>query len=186
MTNIDTDDPFVDIEHDEPRTNGTGGYAGEEPPPQGEPEPPLAPLPLIDISRWTDQRVPEREWAVLNRIPLRQVTLHSGHGGAGKSLIEMQRSVAHVLGRDWLGTLPEPGPALFIDAEDDESEMHIRLTDILKHCGMIDEHCAVQYAEVKRKGLHLMSFAGRDAVLIAPNRHGIVQPTRLYGQILGA
>jgi hypothetical protein len=37
--------------------------------------------------------VPQREWAVLDRIPLRQVTLHSGHGAAGKSLIELQRGV---------------------------------------------------------------------------------------------
>ena len=30
-------------------------------------------------------------------------------------------------GRDWLGTMPEPGPSLFIDAEDDEGVIHRRL-----------------------------------------------------------
>jgi RecA-family ATPase len=137
----------------------------------------LSPLPIIDMSKWDDEPVPRREWAVLDRIPLRQVTLHSGHGAAGKSLIELQRSVAHALGRDWIGTLPERGPALFIDAEDDENEIHIRLADILKHY-------RATYVDAIEGGLHLMTLAGKDAVLAAPTRSGKFEPTELYRQIL--
>ena len=39
----------------------------------------------------------------------------------------MMKDVAHVTGKDWLGSLPEPGPALYLGAEDDEKEIHIRL-----------------------------------------------------------
>src|SRR5262249_52530562 len=112
-----------------------------------------------------------------DRIPLRQTTIHSGQGAAGKSIVELHRSVAHVLGRDWLGTMPEIGPALFIDAEDDERELHIRLAAIREHYG-------VTFADLIKYGLHLMSFAGQDAVLAAPNRTGRIEPTALYKQLL--
>jgi RecA-family ATPase len=154
---------------DEPRSQANGGGDGGEHPE----EPALPPLPLIDMSKWDGEPVPRREWAVLDRIPLRQTTLHSGEGAVGKSLIELHRSVAHVLGRDWLGTMPEKGPAAFIDAEDDDQEIHIRLDPILKHYG-------VTYADVVANGLHLMSFAGKDAVLGAPTRSGKIEPTGLY------
>lgn len=64
------------------------------------------PLPFIDMSKWDNETVPQQQWAVLNRIPLRQCVLFSGEGAAGKSTVELHRSAAHVLGRDWLGTLP--------------------------------------------------------------------------------
>ncbi len=56
-----------------------------------------------------------------------------GGGGTGKSIIELMKNVAHVAGKDWLGSLPEPGPAFYIGAEDDENEIHIRLSSIATH-----------------------------------------------------
>jgi RecA-family ATPase len=157
-------------------------------------EQPLAPLPLIDLMSWVGKPIPERDWVVKDRIPRRQVTLHSGLGAVGKSLIELQRSIAHVFGLDWLGMLPEPGPALFIDAEDDDNEMHIRAANILRHYRNAyadrfkptrDEGADLDrmIAAAVRKELCLMSFYGRDAVLIAPDRRGIVEPTKLYHQL---
>jgi RecA-family ATPase len=60
-------------------------------------------------------------------VPLNQAGLFSGEGGAGKSIIELMKDIAHVGGKDWLGSLPEPGPAFYIGAEDDQDELHIRL-----------------------------------------------------------
>src|SRR4029453_10133392 len=40
------------------------------------------PPPWIDMSRWDDEPVPEQEWAVCDRIPLRQCALFSGEGSA--------------------------------------------------------------------------------------------------------
>src|SRR5262245_34923343 len=77
-----------------------------------------AALPFLDLAAWEGQPVPEREWAVQDRIPLRQPTLFSGDGAAGKSTILLQQAAAHVLARDWLGMLPEPGPAIYFGAED--------------------------------------------------------------------
>ena len=139
---------------------------------------PLA-LPFIDFSKWDQEPTPDRDWAVLDRIPLRQTSLFSGEGGTGKSSVALHLCCAHVLGRAWLGSLPEPGPAIFMDAEDDENEIHIRLASIARHY-------EVTYDDLRRDGLHLLSFVGRDAVLATVSRAGKVEPTRLYRQLLEA
>jgi hypothetical protein len=63
-----------------------------------------ATIPLINISNWDNEPVPQQEWAVRDRIPVGHVTLFSGEGAAGKSLIYLQLSVAH--GRDPRRRLP--------------------------------------------------------------------------------
>ena len=131
---------------------------------------------FIDMSNWDTEQVPPREWAVANRIPLRQVTLLSGEGAIGKTLLALQLSVAHVLGRDWLGTRPEPGPAIYIGCEDEEDEIHRRLAEIAKHYG-------VRFADLVAGGLHLVSFAGKDAILGNAGRDGIVRPTPLFERL---
>src|SRR5262249_41564943 len=135
------------------------------------------PFPWIDTSNWDHEQCPEREWAVKDRIPLRQVTLLSGEGAIGKSIVELMCAVAHVTGRDWLGTMPEPGGAFYIGAEDDEREMRIRLTAIIKHYGTtFDEICA--------NGFRFISLVGEDAVLGAADRNNVIKPTTLYGRLL--
>jgi RecA-family ATPase len=116
---------------------------------------------------------------VLDRIPLRQVTLFSGEGGAGKSITTLYLATAHVLGRDWLGSMPEPGPAFFIDAEDDQRVLHHRLANVVCHFGST-------FKEVADNGLHIMSLAGRDSVLATVNRSGKIEPTPIYMQLLEA
>jgi RecA-family ATPase len=141
--------------------------------------PPRPPLQWLDMSNWDNEPVPEQEWAVLNRIPLRQTTLFSGEGAAGKSTIALQLCAAHALGRDWLGTMPEPGPAIIIDAEDDERIIHRRLA-------VIASHYQATFRDLINGGLHAISFAGQDAVLAAPGRDGTIKPTELYKQVLEA
>jgi RecA-family ATPase len=130
----------------------------------------------INTSRWDSEPSPEREWAVKDRIPLRQVTLFSGEGAIGKSIVELMCSVAHVTGKDWLGSLPEPGGAFYIGCEDDEKELRIRLTPILKHYG-------TTFEQIKTDGFRFVSLAGEDAVLGAPDRNGIIKPTALFNSL---
>jgi RecA-family ATPase len=139
-------------------------------------EPP--PLPFINIAAWDGTAAPEREWVVQDRVPLKNVTLLSGEGGVGKSVISLHLAVATAVGRDWLNALPTPGPALVVCCEDDADELHRRLDRIIEHYRAT---FGATYGELG--DMHLLSFAGQDAVLAAPNRNGLVQPTKLFGRI---
>src|SRR5262245_59215208 len=87
-------------------------------------------LPYIDIAR---SPIPPRPWLVPNKIPGRNVTLISGEGGRGKSLLMKQLSAATVLARDWIGLLPAAGPVIYLNCEDDSDEICHRLEAIADH-----------------------------------------------------
>jgi RecA-family ATPase len=131
------------------------------------------------MCKWDEELPPAREWAVLDRFPLRQAALLSGEGAAGKSIVLLHLCAGHALARDWLHNLPEPGPAMFIDAEDEAAELHRRLASIL-------DHYSAPFADAIKGGLHMMSLAGQDAVLAAPNRSGKIEPTALFKRLLQA
>jgi RecA-family ATPase len=137
---------------------------------------PLPPLRWLDMSSWDSEPVPQREWAIRDRVPLRQAGLFSGEGGTGKSIIELMKNVAHVAGKDWLGTLPEPGATFYLGAEDDKNEIHIRLAAIAKHY-------SVTFKQLVNDGLHVLPLLGEDATLCAVTKGGRVEVTALYRQI---
>ena len=135
----------------------------------------IAPLPLINIATWHNAAVPERQWVVRDRVPLAAVTLLSGDGGVGKSIVALQLAVATATGRDWLGSLPEPGPVFVICCEDDAEELHRRTAPIAELCDTNFEQLS--------KAMHLLSFAGNDAVMAAPNNNGLIVPTTLLKRV---
>ena len=137
---------------------------------------PPEPLQWADTTGWDSEPCPQREWAVLERIPLRQVTLFSGEGAIGKSILELMLGVAHVTAKDWLGSLPEPGGAFYFGCEDDEREQRIRLTAIA-------EHYETTFDELRANGFRFKSLSGEDAILGAPDRSGIIRPTILFDQL---
>ena len=133
-------------------------------------------LQWVDTSTWDAEPCLRREWAVMDRIPLRQVTLFSGEGAIGKSIVELMLGVAHVVAKDWLGSLPEPGGTFYLGCEDDEAELRVRLT-------AIGEHYGTTFNELKANGFRFKSLASEDAVLCAPDRSGVIKPTALYNQL---
>ena len=149
--------------HDQPRDADQGKSISE---PQ---------LAFIDIAAWHGTPAPEREWAVRNRVPLKNVTLLSGEGGVGKSILALHLAVATTLGRDWLGAMPTPGPALVLCCEDDEYELRRRLDQIVEHYGTTHEELA--------KDMHAVSLAGHDAVMAAPDKKGLIVPTPLFARL---
>jgi len=136
-------------------------------------------LKWLDMSNWDRSPIPERKWAIRDRVPLKQAGLFSGEGGTGKSIIELMKNVAHVTGKDWLGSMPEPGPAFYLGAEDDEEEIHIRLAAIAKH------H-ETSFQELIDGGLHVLPLLGQDATLCAVTKGGSIEVTKLYRQIYEA
>jgi RecA-family ATPase len=167
------DDRWLDRYNDIPRLVST---AKEK---IGEQENETPPLPYISMSSWDEEPIPEPEWTVFNKIPRGQCVLFSGEGAIGKSSEGLHLSAAHVLARDCWLTLPEPGPAIYVDAEDNDKVLHRRLA-------AITAHYQVKFADLIKGGLHLISLVGQDAVLAASNRNGKIQPTPRYKQLLEA
>jgi RecA-family ATPase len=130
------------------------------------PAAPDAPLPYVDLAL---DLVP-REWLVPERIPTRNVTLLGGEGAIGKSLLLMQLSGAVVLGKDWIGTLPDIGPVLYMSCEEDDDEVRRRMEAVAQHLGSTR-------IEMVERGLRFLSFAGLDAILAQPDRAGVMRPT---------
>jgi RecA-family ATPase len=129
-------------------------------------------LPFINIAAWHNAPVPDREWVVRDRVPLAAVTLLSGDGGVGKTILALHLAAATALGRDWLYSLPEPGPVLVVCCEDENKELHRRLDRII-------EHCNASFEELSR-GMRLISLAGQDTVMAAPDARGLIVPTKLF------
>ncbi|WP_374226584.1 AAA family ATPase [Bradyrhizobium sp. SRL28] len=137
------------------------------------------PLRWLDMSSWDNKPIPERKWAIRDRVPLKQAGLFSGEGGTGKSILELMKNVAHVAGKDWLGSMPEPGPAFYLGAEDDQEEIHIRLAAIAQHYD-------VSFQDLTVGGLRVLPLLGKDATLCAVTKGGNIEVTALYRQIYEA
>jgi RecA-family ATPase len=125
----------------------------------------------ISVASLADEPVPIREWFAANLIPAKYVTLLSGDGGTGKSLLAAQLAVAGVTGGRWLGLDVKRGPVLYLGAEDDQDEMHRRFAAIANEQGISLD---------RLENLHLHCRAGNDAVLFAADEYGVMQPTPLW------
>jgi AAA domain len=138
-------------------SNGNAHEHRDEAEPQAAKK--LPPLAWLNMSNWGSEPIPERKWAIKDRVPLNQAGLFSGEGGTGKSIIELTKDVAHVAGKDWFGSLPESGPAFYIGAEDEKDELHRRLAAIARHYG-------VTFKELIDGGLHVLckTRSGRNTL----------------------
>jgi RecA-family ATPase len=148
-------------------------------PSQAKVETPPKPLRWLDMSNWDSEAIPERDWVIFNRVPAEQFGIFSGEGGVGKSIIELSKDIAHVTGKDWLGSLPEIGPVIYIGTEDSEKELHIRIAAIAKHYG-------VTFKELIEAGLKVLPLIEEDSTLVTVSTGGKVETTKLYKQIYEA
>jgi RecA-family ATPase len=116
--------------------------------------------------------VPSRRFIVRDMIPDQTVTIVSGDGGVGKSLLLIQLAIASATGGEWIGTLPERGPVVFVSAEDDLDELHRRIANVAE----------AQHIDLGDLGdLHIVPLAGRDAVMGAPEgKTGIIKETPVW------
>ena len=112
-------------------------------------------LEVISAASFAGQPIPRQRWLVPDLIPAGNVTILSGDGATGKSLLGLQLAVAVATGGEWIGTAPEPGKALFVSAEDEIEEIHRRLARIEPDLSTLED-------------LSIIPMAGKDAVLAAP------------------
>ena len=84
-------------------------------------------------ARWSGAPLPTRDWIVKDLIAAGTVTMLSGDGGLGKSLLAQQLMTAATLGKDWLGFECRRVRTWGLFCEDPERELHIRQFHINRH-----------------------------------------------------
>jgi RecA-family ATPase len=147
---------------------------GAHDPQTTETQPPA--LNVFSVASFAGKAVPVREWLVHDVIPSNQVTILSGNGGDGKSLLALQLGIAIVTATGWIGYLPEPGGVLFASAEDDPDEIHRRIAAIIE--GREDLSLAAMTA------FNVIDLSAMDALLAVPQgRTSTLATTELFKQI---
>lgn len=121
---------------------------------------------FYSAARLKEKPVQPRQWVVQGLVPQNTVTLFSGDGGTGKSLLALQLAVAIAAQTAWIGKTVNTGRVIFLSAEDDNDELHRRLDDILT---------AENRGYDDLSGLTLRSLAGEDALLAVDSQIALVQ-----------
>ena len=128
----------------------------------------------LDWAALADRTPPSREWAIDYWLGMRHVTLLSGLGGIGKSLLAQQIGSAIALGVPFIDTISRARNVLLWAAEDDEEELTRRQQSIATSMGR-------SLADFAGK-LIVESFDGRDCTLAAVT-HGDFGVTALIEEL---
>jgi hypothetical protein len=114
-------------------------------------------LHLASVSRWIGVEPEPLRFTIESIMPRGMVTLLSGDGGAGKSLIAQMMLTSVAAGAPLFGLQVEGGAALGFFAEDPEQVLHVRQRRICEALKIPMEQVAER--------LFIAPYAGTDAVL---------------------
>ena len=117
---------------------------------------------------------------IVDHIPSRQVTLVSGVGGIGKSVLTLRLpGIDRTCGVNGVGGLfPKPGAAICLGAEGEQDEIHRRLAAILEHYDARFCRVTVSGPDFRRAGL--CAEQGRRARPGVRSRNGRIQSHQTY------
>ena len=134
------------------------------------------PLATLDLSALADIRAATKEFAIERIAPLAEVTLFTGAGSTGKSLLGQQFATAAAAGLPCLGLDVQAGPAIYLTCEDDAEQLHWRQQHIC-------EAMSVDMASLAGL-LHLVSLRGAlDNELGTFASDGIFAPSEAYNRV---
>lgn len=81
------------------------------------------PLPTLDLAALAGQRAVAKEFAIERLAPVGEVTLFTGPGSAGKSLLSQQLATAAAAELPCLGLDVQSGPAIYLTCEDSDKQL---------------------------------------------------------------
>jgi hypothetical protein len=126
--------------------------------------------------------VPAREWLVPDLIPHRTVTLLSGDGGTGKSLLALQLAVAAATGGRWVGRETTEGSVLYLSAEDDATSCTAALRTSLTASGWASKTSTGSHSAASPAKTHSWHLPmGRDGPFLCRDHGGPSERPRLEG-----
>jgi RecA-family ATPase len=130
---------------------------------------------VIDPVALQDKPIPDRRWIVPNWVPVGQVTMISGDGGTGKTLLGQQLATACATDRPWLGMPVTRCKALCVFCEDDGGELHRRQDSI-------NEAYGIDFADLEH--LQWVTRPGDNNALVAfESFEAVGEPTEFFQQV---
>lgn len=120
--------------------------------------------PVVCVSSLQGKPIPPRQWCLPDWVPDNVVTLLSGDGGTGKSLLAMQLATCCATGSPFMGMELARRKVLYLAAEDDLDELHRRQEDINKGMG-------IDFGDLDEQ-LWFRTLKGDDALLAASDGKG--------------
>ncbi len=109
-------------------------------------------FPIADLSAWAQLEPEPKRFAMTGVIPEGEVTLFTGPGGTNKSTFGLQLCACSAAARPMLGVDVQPGPALYVTAEDEDRENHWRLRKIASAIGTTLNGLAGKLSVVSLRG----------------------------------
>ncbi|ALR19025.1 AAA family ATPase [Sphingobium baderi] len=135
------------------------------------------PLPSLDLAALANVKPQPKPFAIERIAPSAEVTLLTGPGSAGKSLLGQQLATAAAAGLPCLGLAVMSGPAIYLTCEDDAGQLHWRQAHIC-------EAMNVPMGALAGK-LHLISLRGElDNALTVEAVDGKTAPSPSYVRLV--
>ncbi|GAB7550710.1 hypothetical protein NRB_02040 [Novosphingobium sp. 11B] len=133
-------------------------------------------LPCLDFTALAEIEPEPKQFIIPRIAPAGEVTLFTGAGAVGKSLMAQQFATALAAGRLALGLDLIQAPAIYLTCEDDAEQLHWRQAKICRSLGVSMADLAGQ--------LHVTSLRGQlDNSLATFDASGAMTPAPLYSRI---
>lgn len=134
------------------------------------------PMRTLDLAALSKIDPSAKRFAIERIAPLGEVTLFTGAGSAGKSLLAQQLSTAAAAGVQCLGMGVQPAVAVYVTCEDDADELHWRQAHICRALG-------VDMAALAGR-LHITSLRGElDNMLTVEIEKGDRKPSASFERL---
>lgn len=110
------------------------------------------PLRTLDLTALSKTAAKPKDFAIERVAPVGEVTLLTGPGSSGKSLLAQQLATCAAAGQRCLGLNVQPAPAIYLTCEDDASQLHWRQEHICAALGVEMAALADRLHLVSRRG----------------------------------
>lgn len=133
-------------------------------------------LECLDLAALAHTEPEPKQFIIPRLAPAGEVTLFTGAGAVGKSLLAQQLATALAAGIRTLGLDLDRAPAIYLTCEDDAAQLHWRQSHICKALGIGMATLAGH--------LHLISLRGQPDSALATIEQGRLTPAPLYGRLV--
>jgi len=110
------------------------------------------PMQTLDLAELAKEPAEPKQFAIERLAPVGEVTLFTGPGSAGKSLLAQQLATAAAAGLSCLGLEIQRGPAIYLTCEDDAKQLHWRQEHICEALGVNMADLAGTLHLISRRG----------------------------------